>query len=116
MNQENRINFGSAQQSNDTILTISGVVLGFSIAFLSRAGTLGYSLLLKEAWAVFAIAILLNVFSRVVSPEPGFRPNGRPMLTFLDPVVRQRLPIQPRSIDGFRNHERLIAISPGDRH
>ena len=48
MNQENRINFASAQQSNDTILTISGVVLGFSIAFLSRAGTLGYSLLLKE--------------------------------------------------------------------
>ena len=61
MNQENRINFASAQQSNDTMLTISGVVLGFSIAFLSRAGTLGYSLLLKEAWAVFAIAILLNV-------------------------------------------------------
>ena len=71
MNQENRINFASAQQSNDTMLTISGVVSGFSIAFLSRAGTLGYSLLLKEAWAVFAIAILLNVFSRVVSPEPG---------------------------------------------
>ena len=71
MNQENRINFASAQQLNDTILTISGLVLGFPIAFLSRAGTLEYSLLLKEAWAVFAIAILLNVFSRVVSPEPS---------------------------------------------
>ena len=71
MIQENRINFALAQQLNDTILTISGVVLGFSIAFLSRPGTLEYSLLLKEAWAVFAIAILLNVFSRVVSPEPG---------------------------------------------
>ena len=71
MNQENRINFASAQQLNDTILTISGVVLGFPIAFLSRAGTLGYSLLLKETWAVFAIAILLNVFSRFVSSEPS---------------------------------------------
>ena len=71
MNQENRINFASAQQLNGTILPISGIVLGFSIAFLSRAGTLEYSLLLKEAWAVFAITILLSVFSRVVSPEPG---------------------------------------------
>ena len=71
MSQENRINFASAQQLNDTILTISGVVLGSSIAFLSMAGTLEYSLLLKEAWAVFAITIPLNVFSRVVSPEPG---------------------------------------------
>ena len=70
MNQENRINFASAQQLNGTILPISGIVLGFSIAFLSRAGTLEYPLL-KEAWAVFAITILLNVFSRVVSPEPG---------------------------------------------
>ena len=49
MNQENRITFASAQQLNGTILPISGIVLRFSIAFLSRAGTLEYSMLLKEA-------------------------------------------------------------------
>jgi hypothetical protein len=30
-----------------------------------------YSLLLQQAWGVLAIGILLNVFARVVSPEPG---------------------------------------------
>ena len=71
MAQEHRVNFAAAQQLNDTILTISGMVLGFSIAFLSRAESLEYSLLLQEAWTVLAISILLNVFARVVSPEPG---------------------------------------------
>ena len=64
MNQENRINFASAQQLNDTILTISGVVLGFSIAFLSREGTLEYSLLLKEAWA--------SPWIKISGPSPWF--------------------------------------------
>ena len=49
MNQENRITFASAQQLNGTILPISGIVSRFSIAFLSRAGNLEYSMLLKEA-------------------------------------------------------------------
>ena len=71
MAQEHRVNFAAAQQLNDTILTISGMVLGFSIAFLSRAESLEYSLLLQEAWTVLAISILLNVCARVVSPEPG---------------------------------------------
>lgn len=71
MAQENRINFASAQQLNDTVLTIGGTVLGFSIAFLSRADSLEFTLLLKEAWTLLAVSILLNVFSRVVSPEPG---------------------------------------------
>ncbi|MCH7736793.1 MAG: hypothetical protein IH872_05255 [Chloroflexi bacterium] len=71
MAQENRINFASAQQLNDTMLTISGTVLGFSIAFLSRADSLDVSFLLKEAWILLAIGILLNVFARIVSPEPG---------------------------------------------
>jgi len=69
--QENRVNFAAAQQLNDTILMISGIVLGFSIAFLSRADSLEYSLLLQQAWTVLALGILLNVFARVVSPEPG---------------------------------------------
>ena len=64
MSQENRINFASAQQLNDTILTISGVVLGFSIAFLSREGTLEYSLLLKEAWA--------SPWMKISGPSPWF--------------------------------------------
>ena len=71
MAQENRINFASAQQLNDTVLTIGGTVLGFSIAFLSRADSLEFTLLLKEAWTLLAVSVLLNVFSRVVSPEPG---------------------------------------------
>ena len=71
MVQEHRVNFAAAQQLNDTILMISGIVLGFSIAFLSRAGAMEYSLLLQQAWGVLAIGILLNVFARVVSPEPG---------------------------------------------
>ena len=71
MEQENRINFASAQQLNNTMLTIGGTVLGFSIAFLSNADSLEYSLLLKEAWILLAVSILLNVFARVVSPEPG---------------------------------------------
>lgn len=71
MAQENRVNFASAQQLNDTVLTIGGTVLGFSIAFLSRADSLEFTLLLKEAWTLLAVSILLNVFSRVVSPEPG---------------------------------------------
>ena len=71
MAQENRINFASAQQLNNTVLTIGGTVLGFSIAFLSNADSLEYSLLLKEAWILLAVSILLNVFARVVSPEPG---------------------------------------------
>ncbi len=70
MLQENRINFASAQQLNDSILTISGTVLGFSIAFLSRADTLESTLLLKEAWILLVACILLNVFARVISPEP----------------------------------------------
>ena len=70
MLQENRINFASAQQLNDSILTISGTVLGFSIAFLSRADTLESTLLLKEAWVLLVACILLNVFARVISPEP----------------------------------------------
>ena len=69
--QEHRVNFAAAQQLNDSILMISGMVLGFSIAFLSRAGAMEYSLLLQQAWIVLAISILLNVFARVVSPEPG---------------------------------------------
>ena len=68
MVQEHRVNFAAAQQLNDTILMISGIVLGFSIAFLSRAGAMEYSLLLQQAWGVLAIGIL---FARVVSPEPG---------------------------------------------
>ncbi len=71
MAQENRISFASAQQLNDTILTIGGTILGFSIAFLSRSETLEYSLLLKEAWALLAAGVFLNIFARVVSPEPG---------------------------------------------
>ena len=71
MAQENRINFASAQQLNNTVLTIGGTVLGFSIAFLSKADSLEYSLLLKEAWILLAVSLLLNVFARVVSPEPG---------------------------------------------
>ena len=71
MAQENRINFASAQQLNNTVLTIGGTVLGFSIAFLSKADSLEYSLLLKEAWTLLAVSVLLNVFARVVSPEPG---------------------------------------------
>jgi hypothetical protein len=71
MAQENRITFASAQQLNDTILTIGGTILGFSIAFLSKSDSLDYSLLLKEAWALLAVAIFLNIFSRIVSPEPG---------------------------------------------
>ena len=71
MAQENRINFASAQQLNNTVLTIGGTVLGFSIAFLSNADSLEYSLLLKGAWILLAVSILLNVFARVVSPEPG---------------------------------------------
>lgn len=71
MAQENRINFSSAQQLNNTVLTIGGTVLGFSIAFLSNADSLEYSLLLKEAWILLAVSVLLNVFARVVSPEPG---------------------------------------------
>jgi hypothetical protein len=69
--QENRVNFAAAQQLNDTILMISGIVLGFSIAFLSRAESLEYASLLQQAWTVLAIGVLLNVFARVVSPEPG---------------------------------------------
>ena len=71
MAQEHRVNFAAAQQLNDTILMISGIVLGFSIAFLSRAGSIEYSFLLQQAWTVLAIGVLLNVFARVVSPEPG---------------------------------------------
>lgn len=71
MAQKNRINFASAQQLNNTVLTIGGTVLGFSIAFLSKADSLEYSLLLKEAWILLAVSVLLNVFARVVSPEPG---------------------------------------------
>ena len=71
MAQENRINFASAQQLNNTVLTIGGAVLGFSIAFLASADSLEYSLLLKEAWVLLAASIVLNVFARVVSPEPG---------------------------------------------
>jgi len=71
MAQENRINFASAQQLNNTVLTIGGTILGFSIAFLTGANSLEYSLLLKEAWVLFAVSVLLNVFARVVSPEPG---------------------------------------------
>ena len=47
MVQENRVNFAAAQQLNDTILMISGIALGFSIAFLSRAESMEYSLLLQ---------------------------------------------------------------------
>jgi hypothetical protein len=71
MAQENRINFASAQQLNNTVLTIGGTILGFSIAFLTGADSLEYSLLLKEAWVLLAVSVLLNVFARVVSPEPG---------------------------------------------
>jgi len=67
MAQENRIAFASSQQLNDTILTIGGTILGFSIAFLSKSD----SRLIKEAWALLAVAIFLNVFSRIVSPEPS---------------------------------------------
>ncbi len=70
MAQENRINFASAQQLNNTVLTIGGTILGFSIAFLTRADSLEYSLLLKEAWILLAVSVLLNVFARIVSPEP----------------------------------------------
>lgn len=70
--QENRITFASAQQLNDIILTIAGTILGFSIAFLSRSESLEYSLLPKEAWALFAGAVSLNIFARVVSPEPDY--------------------------------------------
>ena len=71
MQQENRINFASAQQLNDSILTISGMVLGFSVAFLSRAGGFESTILLKEAWILLGTFILLNVFARVVSPNPS---------------------------------------------
>jgi len=71
MAQENRINFASAQQLNNTALTIGGTILGFSIAFLTGANSLEYSLLLKEAWVLLAVSVLLNIFARVVSPEPG---------------------------------------------
>jgi len=71
MAQENRIAFASSQQLNDTILTIGGTILGFSIAFLSKSDSLDYSLLLKAAWALLVVAIFLNVFARIVSPEPG---------------------------------------------
>ena len=70
MVQEHRVNFAAAQQLNDTILTISGLVLGFSIAFLTRDASLDHSFLLRQAWIVLAFGILLNVFARVVSPEP----------------------------------------------
>ena len=71
MVQENRVNFAAAQQLNDTILMISGIALGFSIAFLSRAESMEYSLLLQQVWTVLAIGVLLNVFARMVLPEPG---------------------------------------------
>jgi len=69
--QENRVNFAAAQQLNDTILMISGIVLGLSIVFLSRAESMEYSLLLQQTWTVLATGVLLNVFARVVSPEPS---------------------------------------------
>ena len=68
--QENRINFPSAQQLNDSILAISGRVLGFSIAFLSRADDFESSILLKVAWVLLGACVLLNVFARVVSLDP----------------------------------------------
>jgi len=54
---------------NESILTVSGAVLGFSIAFLSKAEDLESSLLLKEACVLLRAYILLNVFTRVVSTE-----------------------------------------------
>ena len=71
MVQENRVNFAAAQQLNDTILMISGIVLGLSIVFLSRAESMEYSLLLQQTWTVLATGVLLKVFARAVSPEPG---------------------------------------------
>lgn len=69
--QENRINFPSAQQLNDSILAISGRVLGFSIAFLRRADDFESSILLKVAWVLLGACVLLNVFARVVSLDPS---------------------------------------------
>ena len=71
MAQESRINFAAAQQLNNTVMTNGGANLGISIAFLTGADSLEYSLLLKEAWILLALSVLLNVFARVVSPEPG---------------------------------------------
>jgi len=71
MQQENWINFPSSQQLNDSTLAISGTMLGFSIAFLSRAGDFESSILLKESWVLLGACVLLNVFARVVSPDPS---------------------------------------------
>ena len=71
MQQENRINFPSAQQLNDSILAVGGRVLGFSIAFLSRADDCESSILLEVAWVLLSACVLLNVFARVVSPDPS---------------------------------------------
>ena len=56
---------------NDSILAISGRVLGFSIAFLSRADDFESSILLKVAWVLLGACVLLNVFARVVSLDPS---------------------------------------------
>ena len=55
---------------NDSILAISGRVLGFSIAFLRRADDFESSILLKVAWVLLGACVLLNVFARVVSLDP----------------------------------------------
>lgn len=57
-----------AKQLNDSILTISGTVLGFSVAFLTRQDSLESALVLKEAWIALVVAVFLNIFARLTAP------------------------------------------------
>ena len=50
---------------NDAVLTISGTVLGFSVAFLSKADFLESTILLQVTWIFLAISISANVGTKM---------------------------------------------------
>ena len=52
---------GDFDSLSASILTISGAVLGFSIAFLSNAEFLEATVLLKAAWIALGLVIFLNI-------------------------------------------------------
>lgn len=54
----------AVRQINDSMLTISGTVLGFSVAFLTVADSLELTVLLRIAWVALAAAIISNVGAR----------------------------------------------------
>ena len=79
---------------SDSVLIVSGTILGFSVSFLAKENDLTSAYLLRSAWIALALAIFCHVNGRLaavinLSPLPFIPAKIRPSLDGLRRVYVQ---------------------------